>query len=76
MDRTKIVGLVCYIPVSNLDIVYVYTTNGGKKDQLFLISTIVDIFISNMSSAILIRLERDATDRPWGFRLQGLNEQI
>ncbi len=43
----------------------------AKKDQLFLISTIVDIFISDMNSPRIIRLERDATDRPWGFRLQG-----
>lgn len=26
---------------------------------------------ANMNSPIIIRLEREATDRPWGFRLQG-----
>lgn len=26
-----------------------------------------------MNSALTIRLEREATDRPWGFRLQGEN---
>lgn len=26
-----------------------------------------------MNSPIIIRLERQATDRPWGFRLQGEN---
>jgi hypothetical protein len=44
----------------------------GKKGQLFLISTIADIFISDMNSSVIIRLKREATDQPWGFRLQGL----
>jgi hypothetical protein len=60
--------------VSNLDIVYVYTS--AKNDQLFLISIIADIFIYDMNSPIIIRLEREATDQPWGFRLQGSIEKV
>jgi hypothetical protein len=46
----------------------------AKEGQLFSISTIADILISKMDVSKTIRFVREATDRPWGFRLQGLIE--
>lgn len=59
------------ISVSKLDVLSVCIYR-AQNEQLFLISTFVDRFISNMHSPTTIQLERDAPDRPWGFRLQGL----
>ena len=53
-----------------------------KKQQRLSRSTLSDrllfqtcfFFGFTMNSPVTIRLEREATDRPWGFRLQGWSE--